>query len=260
MKSKKIYSALFPILTLVLLLAACSPQTGPVPGTGGEQPGLTETPVVSPELPPAAVLEAQSWLSEHLAMPIEQVAITEIEQAQWSDSCLGLGQPNESCAAVITPGWRVVFLINGQEYTVRTDETGSSVRIEEPAGAPGGETPLTGTRWQLVSFGAPGSETPVMEGSNVTLAFEPAGQAGGYGGCNSFGATYEIQGSKLSFDEIVSTLRACADQRVTQQEQDYLQALETASDFESSEDQLTIRYGDDQNVLNFVPAAPTETP
>ena len=81
-----------------------------------------------PEVPAAAVLEAQNWVATQLNTAVEQVELISVEQTEWTDSCLGLGQANESCAQVITPGWRAVFVVNGQEYEVRTDETGSVIR------------------------------------------------------------------------------------------------------------------------------------
>jgi heat shock protein HslJ len=49
-----------------------------------------------------------------------------------------------------------------------------------------------------------------------------------------------------------STLKACANEQVTQQEQQYLEALKTAARFEITRDNLTIWYGDGQSKLNFV--------
>src|SRR5262245_3318743 len=80
---------------------------------------------------------------------------------------------------------------------------------------------LANTRWKLVSFGKSGSETPVVEGSTVTLEFKAESQAGGNGGCNSYGGQYKIQDKNLSFDQIMSTLMACADEHMMQQEQQY---------------------------------------
>ena len=111
----------------VLLLAACAPQGGEVPVTGG-----------TPGLPPEAVLAAQQWLATQLSVAADRVQIIEVEQAEWTDSCLGLGGPEESCAQVITPGWRAVFEVDGQRYEVRTDETGSTIRLASPTGTPGG--------------------------------------------------------------------------------------------------------------------------
>jgi heat shock protein HslJ len=105
-------------------------------------------------------------------------------------------------------------------------------------------------------MGAPGSETPVAPGSSVTLQFEADGQVGGSGGCNSYGGQYEVQDNTISFSQIMSTLRACADESVNQQEQQYFQALQTAGRFEVAGDQLTIWYNGDQGMLSFVKAAP----
>jgi hypothetical protein len=113
---------------LLLVLAACSPADNTLPETGeGGTP-----PVGTPGLAPAAVLAAQTWLSEQLGVEIDQVAILEMEQTEWSDSCLGLGQANESCAQVMVPGWRVVLQVNQDTYEVRTDDLGDVIRMVTP--------------------------------------------------------------------------------------------------------------------------------
>jgi putative lipoprotein len=113
---------------------------------------------------------------------------------------------------------------------------------------------LVGTQWTLVSYGPPGAETPVIEGSEVTLAFQEDGQAGGSGGCNSYGGPYVVEGGVLSFGEVVSTLMACVDEQVMEQEQQYFQALQTAGQYKLVAGGLTIYYDNGQSVLNFVSA------
>lgn len=123
---------------------------------------------------------------------------------------------------------------------------------------------LAGTRWALVSMGKPGEETPVIEGSNVTLEFGEDGQVGGSGGCNSYGGKYQVEGETVAIREIESTLIACADQTVTEQEAQVLQALQTASRFTLADDQLDIYYDNGANVLRFTDvegaSAATEQP
>jgi heat shock protein HslJ len=115
---------------------------------------------------------------------------------------------------------------------------------------PSAETSLASTRWRLVSYGQPGSETPVMEGTEVNLQFEDDNQSGGFGGCNTFGAQYEVSdGNQLSVTNIVSTLMACNDEGLMDQETRYLDALQSAESFELTGDSLMIRYGG--GVLNF---------
>lgn len=108
---------------------------------------------------------------------------------------------------------------------------------------------LAGTQWQLASYGTPGAETPLAPGSVVTLSFESAGRLGGTGGCNSFGGEYTVQNNTLTISEVVSTLMACADNAVTQQEQAYLSALRAAHSFEQLDSQLIIHYGSGQRLV-----------
>jgi heat shock protein HslJ len=242
----------FFIGLLLIILAACNPQDAGLPGTGGDNLS-SETPDVTPEATPQAVLNAQAWLSEQLGVPVEQLEVVNLEKVDWQDSCLGLGGPAESCLQAITPGWRMTFAASGQEYEVRTDATGSAIRMAmAPSETPGAANPLAGSQWNLESFGPIGSETPVGEGSTITLEFGAGGQAGGSGGCNSFGTQYEVQDGVLSFGQIASTLMACTDEGVMDQEQRYFQALQNAGEFSLDADRLTILYDDGQGALIFV--------
>lgn len=108
------------VIVLALAAAACAPVATPTPENG-------DTSV----LPPEVVLAAQQWLANELGVQVEEIEILRTEQVEWPDACLGLGGPDEVCAQVITPGWRAIFLVNGQEYEVRTDETGAVFRLAQ---------------------------------------------------------------------------------------------------------------------------------
>ena len=110
---------------------------------------------------------------------------------------------------------------------------------------------LAGTRWQLVSFGQGATPSPVLPAATITLEFQAGGQAGG----NSYGGTYQVQGNTLALSQIISTMMACADDQVNQQEQRYFKALQAAGTFEVTGDRLTIWYDNQQGVLNFTAAA-----
>jgi heat shock protein HslJ len=118
--------------------------------------------------------------------------------------------------------------------------------------APDGDNELANTSWLLVSFGATGSDMPVLEGTTITLEFESATQLGGSGGCNSYGADYTAQNGTISVGEVVSTLMACVEEGVTEQEQEYLAALSAAEEYELTADQLTIWYNGGAGVLTYV--------
>ena len=53
--------------------------------------------------------------SRVLRAPGGDIEKLSVEEADWSDSCLGLGGPAESCLAVITPGYRMEFVAGGEE-------------------------------------------------------------------------------------------------------------------------------------------------
>ncbi len=118
-------------------------------------------------------------------------------------------------------------------------------------GRGGGEIPIP-SKWKLESFGETSTATPVVPGTTVTLEFLENGQLGGSGGCNSYGAKYEIDGTNLSIKELVSTLMACVDEKVMQQETLYFTAPQSASSYEISGDNLTIFYDGGVNQLNFI--------
>ena len=131
------------------------------------------------------------------------------------------------------------------------------------------EDSLANTQWVLESFGTVGSETPVVGENAVTLEFASDGQVGGSASCNSYGGSYSVQDNTLVLAEIVSTLMACVDTALMEQEVQYLDALQTVSEFQVDGDRLTITYDDGQGVLNFISASantpeeeapPTDTP
>ena len=235
---------------LALILAACVPQGTGIPAAGETAVSGAATTVATAGVTPDAILAAQQWLATQLSVAAEQVQISEVEQAEWTDSCLGLGRPNESCLKAITPGWRAVFEINGQRFEVRTDQTGSAIRLAAPEGTSVLETGLENMLWNLVSFGETGAETPVVTGTTVTLLLA-AGQAAGTGGCNGYAGSYQVEGNSITFSNITSTKLACADTQATEQEGRYFQALESASEYEVNGDQLRITYDDGNGVLVF---------
>ncbi|HSB90632.1 MAG TPA: hypothetical protein VLD63_11475 [Anaerolineales bacterium] len=79
---------------------------------------------------PPAVAEAIGFLAQDLGAEPRRITVLEYDPAEWPDSCLGLGQPNESCAQVVTPGWRILLRFEDATYVMRSDEFGQVVRQE----------------------------------------------------------------------------------------------------------------------------------
>jgi heat shock protein HslJ len=116
------------------------------------------------------------------------------------------------------------------------------------------ERALVGREWRLVSMGPTMVETGVVPGTNVTLKFSDAGRVNGSTGCNNYGGAYSVQGATISFGAMLSTRRACVDQRANRQEQQFLAAFDTATRFRVADNRLTIYYSGGRNALNFVDA------
>lgn len=122
------------LLLLVLVLSACTATTQ----TPGAQPGganqNAETPagemVIDINTP--AVVAAITALSEQTGITPDQISLVSAQAQQWTDSCLGLGGPAESCLQAITPGYNVMLSAQGTNYEVHTNEDGSAIRIKTP--------------------------------------------------------------------------------------------------------------------------------
>ena len=79
--------------------------------------------------PDAATAAAVAYLAGELGVAEGEIELVSLEGAEFSDSCLGLGQADESCLQAITPGWLIMLGAEGQVYELHTDETGQQVRL-----------------------------------------------------------------------------------------------------------------------------------
>ncbi len=80
----------------------------------------------------------RQMLMQQLQVNFDEIEVVSVEAVDWPDACLGVTNPVELCAAVITPGYRIVVDVAGQEYVVHTNADASSTRL---ASAP---VPTTG--------------------------------------------------------------------------------------------------------------------
>ena len=106
---------------LLCLLASCG---------GSTIEPLTPTPEVFSPLPPEqrafeAVREA---LARQLGLDPLAIQLVETAPVDWPDACLGLPAAGESCAEVVTPGFRVIVETGGSSYEFHTNRDGSLVR------------------------------------------------------------------------------------------------------------------------------------
>jgi hypothetical protein len=63
---------------------------------------------------------------------IAQITVVSLTEQNWPDGCLGLPKGQEACTQVIVPGWRVEVTDNLQTWFYRSDDTGKTLRLENP--------------------------------------------------------------------------------------------------------------------------------
>lgn len=123
------------ILLVGMLMTACAPiinQPAPhSPATVAptQTPGTAKTP--APEQGqnqlPAGVVAAQKALAAQLGVGVEQVKVTSSEETQWPNGCLGVEMPGRMCTMMVTPGYKVILEVGGQQYEYHTNQDGSVV-------------------------------------------------------------------------------------------------------------------------------------
>jgi heat shock protein HslJ len=104
-------------------------------------------------------------------------------------------------------------------------------------------TGLGGTKWNLMYLvdSARQSKSPVLANTQITLIFDTNGNLSGNDGCNQYSGTYKVNGNQITIGPLISTMMACAPD-VMQQESTYMIALQSATSFDQSAQQLILTH------------------
>jgi heat shock protein HslJ len=84
---------------------------------------------------------------------------------------------------------------------------------------------LAGTSWKLILYGDLINPQPVLLAESPTLKFQSNERFVAQTGCYSAGGNYEEAGNKVQFNDLLSTLMACADKERAAQEAAYVEGL-----------------------------------
>jgi heat shock protein HslJ len=71
--------------------------------------------------------------------------------------------------------------------------------------------------WKLMSYGPPNDPIPAVPDTEAGITFNEDGTLTGHSGCNGFGGKYAVEGDQVTFSEVVSTLMACDEPRMSQE-------------------------------------------
>lgn len=107
---------------------------------------------------------------------------------------------------------------------------------------------LIGT-WKLVSYGSPDNPTPAAADVDTSITFGEDGTISGNAGCNDFGGDYEVDGNKITFGPISSTLMMCADTAIGDQETAVFNTLNETVTYVIDGDVLTITSADGSSAI-----------
>lgn len=105
----------------------------------------------------------------------------------------------------------------------------------------------TGT-WKLISYGSPTNLTPAAPDVDTSIEFASDGTLSGNVGCNGFGGDYKVDGEKIIFGQIISTLMFC-EGPVGEQEAVTLAAFAESASFTIDGDTMTITSADGSSIV-----------
>ena len=105
--------------------------------------------------------------------------------------------------------------------------------------------------WTLASYGDASNPAPAVPDVETSVSFDDKGQFGGSVGCNSFGSEYKVDGDKITFGSIISTMMYC--EETSSQESVVLGILSDKTiNYQVEGDELKITSSDGASVVVLV--------
>ncbi len=113
--------------------------------------------------------------------------------------------------ASITHGDELMFTTT-ERHTFDPQAAGVELLVQRVGGGAAATLPLAGT-WLAENIGGGG----VIDNLQTTLEIGADGKVSGNGGCNRFSGSATIEGDKISFGEVASTMMACTEAAMDQE-------------------------------------------
>lgn len=109
----------------------------PTAESGGEK---VEQP--APGIPDRATVllnDVQQDLSKKLDVDLDAIETVAVEEVTWRDSSLGCPIAGMNYLQVLTPGFRIILMVDGEEYHYHSRDTSNFVLCEDPQPPVSGE-------------------------------------------------------------------------------------------------------------------------
>jgi heat shock protein HslJ len=108
---------------------------------------------------------------------------------------------------------------------------------------------LDGTSWMMIKL----NDKDALTSTQVTLSFD-GDEVAGSGGCNRYGGgvTWDMDGN-MEFGMLFSTRMYCEKDGISDQESEYLKALDEVSTFYLSGENLFMANAGGETILEFTP-------
>lgn len=178
-QTPQIFAAL--ILTSILSLGAGMTLLDAATANSVESPQGVASPKQSrdSQAPRSVVNAVRRDISRTNRILPSKLSVVTSSPQTWPDICLGLPKPGEVCGEMLVDGWRVVMSDGRQNWSYRTDSTGSTVRLEsQETPSKGQETPSSSNLPNSVSkavlqaaagqLGVPSSQLQIKQAQQQT--------------------------------------------------------------------------------------------
>jgi hypothetical protein len=96
--------------------------------TADQDEAEVETPAMATPVDAAVIEPIVAAIARELNIAIGEVSVISVTPQVWPDSSLGCPQPDTLYAQVLTPGYRVMVDVSGEQLEFHTDERGTVVR------------------------------------------------------------------------------------------------------------------------------------
>ena len=255
--SKKLNLVKLPafVLIAIVALSACAPKTSSLAGTSWTLVELNGKPALT---------------STTVSLDFNGDKLT------GNDGCNHIGGTYESSADQLTIGDDLMgtlmacvddIMVQASEFTTALGQTVSFKIQDNQLSLFSGDgtllavfdqvsQKLAGTSW-VATFVSSGTGNTAVTSSDIqaaqqTISFDQSGNLNGNAGCNSYFATFEVDGSSISIKGIGNTEMFCGE-GVMEQETAYLNALEKAHSYRINTSSLKILAADGSTLISFTP-------